>query len=113
MQGGAHNTYTCSWNKPHNGILLLICRGLCGLRPKGPITWSIYRVKISAAICKKLYQNQTRDYMTTFSTQGRTLGPGNRFNPGLKLSSVRGSDYLLQENKMKTFLLSGINTENV
>ena len=28
-------------------------------------------------------------------------------------SSMRGSDYLLQENKMKTFLLPGIDAENV
>jgi hypothetical protein len=28
-------------------------------------------------------------------------------------SSMHGSDYLLQENKMKAFLLQGIDAENV
>jgi hypothetical protein len=31
---------------------------------KGPITWSIFNPGV------ELYQNQTRDYMTKFSTQG-------------------------------------------
>ena len=79
--------------------------------------------------------------MTRFSTQGRQflsgfnnlyqfwveLGPElkilscNPFNPGrpklfMSYSSMRGSDYLLQENKieaMEPFLLPGINAENV
>jgi hypothetical protein len=28
-------------------------------------------------------------------------------------SSIRGSDYLLQENKIKAFLLPGIDAENI
>jgi hypothetical protein len=73
----------------------------------------------------KLYQNQTRDLQLKFQPRVE-LDPGlkilscNRFNPGLKLfmsySSMRGSDYLLQESKieaMEPFLLPGINAGNV
>jgi hypothetical protein len=31
----------------------------------------------------------------------------------MSYSSIRGRDYLLQENKMKTFLLPGFDAENI
>jgi hypothetical protein len=84
-------------------------------RGKGPITWSIfnpgvelspvYRVEISAL---SVIQN---------SIKIKRAITGQNFQPRAEIimsySSIRDSDYLLQENKIKAFLLPGIVAENV
>jgi hypothetical protein len=82
---------------------------------KGPITWSIfnpgvelspvYRVEISAL---SVIQN---------SIKVKRAITWQNFQPRAEIimsySSMRGSDYLLQENKTNAFLLPGIDAENL
>jgi hypothetical protein len=82
---------------------------------KGPITWSIfnpgvelssvYRVEISALS------------VIQYSIKIKLAITWQNFQPRAEIimsySSIRGSDYLLQENKMKAFLLPGFDAENV